>query len=385
MANLDDYLAWRGDVPFDLDPFNEVDNAVLCELVYSAFDGIVPGPGLKEKISIEDACDLFFAKYSEEELINKSSFTKRAPFLLQKMARSKRYGGIKMAGFVNHVDAENQTQFAVCTFYLPDGTIYVAFRGTDDTLVGWKEDFNMCFSEGTGGQLKAVEYLNKNFARTMKHLRVGGHSKGGNFAVYGCAFCKPHIKDIILEIYNNDGPGFIPEIIKSQEYKSIAKRIHRYIPDESIIGMLMHSKSKTKVVTSSTHGINQHDLLSWQIERNHFITVDKVSSTSLLIDEIITKWVASFDYDTRAAFGDVFFESLASSGATRMSHITKNKVKSIAALTKEIQSLDPENQALVMDVLYKLVAVGGDSLKNTVLEKLLPITEKLPKNVIVRK
>ena len=370
MANIEDYLVWRGDIPFDIDPFNEVDNAVLCELVYTAFDDIVPGPGLKEKISIEDACDLFFDKYSEKDLLAKTSLTRRAPFLMEKMAHSKRFGGMKLAGFVNEIDTEDQSQFAVCSFYLPDGTIYVAFRGTDDSLIGWKEDFNMSFSPGTGGQLKAVEYLNKNFARTMKQLRIGGHSKGGSFALYGAAFCKPHIKDNIIEIYNNDGPGFIPEILKTPEYKSVIKRVHKFIPNESIIGMMMYTKAKVSVVTSNTKGISQHDLFSWQVARNKFVKAEGVANSSVMIDEIMKEWTKKFDYETRAAFGDVFFELLSNSGATKMSHITGNKVKSIATLTMEIQSLDPDNQAIVLDVLKHLMAVGGDTLKNTVLSKL---------------
>lgn len=378
MANIEDYLVWRGDVPLDIDPFNEVDNAIFSELVYSAFDDIVPGPGLKEKMSIEDVCNLFFAKYTEEELLEKSSLTKRAPFLLRNMAGSKRFGGIKLAGFVNEIDGETQSQFAACTFYLPDGTIYVAFRGTDDSLIGWKEDFNMCFSPGTGGQLKAVEYLNKNFSRTMKPLRIGGHSKGGSFALYGSAFCKPHIKDNIIEIYNNDGPGFIPEILKTSEYKSVIKRVHKIIPNESIIGMMMYTKAKTTVVQSNTKGINQHDLFSWQVTRNRFSTVDCVSNFSLKVDEVVKEWSETFDYDTKAAFGDAFFTLLANSGATKMSHITGNKVKSIAAVTKEIQSLDPENQAIVIDVFKHLMTVGGDNLKSSILSM-------LPKNVIMRK
>ena len=184
MANIIDYLKWRGDVPFDADPFNEVDALVLCELVYANFDGIVPGPSIKDKITVEELCDKFFEKYKKEELLDSKRITKLAPFLLPEMAGSARFGGLKLAGFVNEVDEENQSQFAVCSFYLSDGTIFVAFRGTDDTLVGWKEDFNMCFSTGTGGQVKAVDYLNENFARTMKRLRVGGHSKGGGIRTY---------------------------------------------------------------------------------------------------------------------------------------------------------------------------------------------------------
>ena len=381
MANIVDYLKWRGDVPFEISPFNEVDALVLCELVYSPFEGLVPGPGLKEKISIEDLCDRFFLKFSDEELLKRVALTKLAPFLMREMAHSKRFGGMKIAGFMNEVDAENQSQFSVCTFYVPDGTIFVAFKGTDDSLVGWKEDFNMCFSPGTGGQLKAVKYLNHNLARTMKPIRIGGHSKGGNFAVYGSAFSNTHIKDSIIDIYNFDGPGFIPELLKTPEYKHIVKRIHKFIPEVSIIGLLMYTKSKTKVVASTAKGINQHDPMSWQVLKDKFEYKDKVAASSEVIDEIITKWSMQFDYDTRAAFVDVFFASLQSSGATKMSEITSSKVSSVASLTKEIQSLDPENQALVIDVFVKLLASSGDSLKNTLLSKLskIPIMRKKEK------
>ena len=381
MANIVDYLKWRGDVPFEISPFNEVDALVLCELVYSPFDGLVPGPGLKEKISIEDLCDKFFMKFTEDELLSRAALTRLAPFMLKDLAHSKRFGGMKIAGFINEVDNENQSQFSVCTFYVPDGTIFVAFKGTDDSLVGWKEDFNMCFSPGTGGQLKAVNYLNNSLARTMKQIRIGGHSKGGNFAVYGSAFCKSHIKDSIIDIYNFDGPGFIPELLKTKEYKQILKRIHKFIPEESIIGLLMYTKSKTMVVASSAKGINQHDPMSWQVGRTCFEYKDKVAASSEVIDEIITKWSMQFDYETRAAFVDVFFASLQSSGATKMSEITSSKVRSVASLTKEIQSLDPENQALVIDVFIKLLASSGDSLKNTLLSKLskIPIMRKKEK------
>ena len=381
MANIVDYLKWRGDVPFEISPFNEVDALVLCELVYSPFEGLVPGPGLKEKISIEDLCDRFFLKFSDEELLKRVALTKLAPFLMKEMVHSKRFGGMKIAGFMNEVDAENQSQFSVCTFYVPDGTIFVAFKGTDDSLVGWKEDFNMCFSPGTGGQLKAVKYLNHNLARTMKPIRIGGHSKGGNFAVYGSAFSNTHIKDSIIDIYNFDGPGFIPELLKTPEYKHIVKRIHKFIPEESIIGLLMYTKSKTKVVASTAKGINQHDPMSWQVLKDKFEYKDKVAASSEVIDEIITKWSMQFDYDTRAAFVDVFFASLQSSGATRLSELTSSKVRSVASLTKEIQALDPDNQALVIDVFVKLLASGGDSLKNTLLSKLskIPIMRKKEK------
>lgn len=370
MANINDYLEWRADVPFDLDPFNEVDSLVLCELVYTPFDGIVPGPGLRDKISIEEACKRFFDKYSDDEIMARNNMTKLAPFLMKKMCHSRRYGGMKLSGFVNEIDSDDQSQFSVCTFYLNDGSIFVAFRGTDDSLVGWKEDFNMCYSFGTGGQLKAVEYLNKNFYRTMKTMRIGGHSKGGNFAVYGATYCKPHVKVLITDIYNNDGPGFVPEILNDPEYKGILSRVHSFIPSEAIIGMMMYNKFKNKIVISDQKGISQHDPMSWQVVRNHFEYAPKVEESSIIIDEIIKGWTDNVDYDTRAAFGDVFFSSLAASGATKLSQITSGGVRSVASITKEIQSLDKEQQTLIYDIFKKLLNTGSDTVVNMVINKL---------------
>ncbi len=379
MANIEDYLTWRADVPFSVDPFNEVDALILCELVYSPFDGIVPGPGHKVKLSIEEVCQSFFEKYNEEELLSTTASTRVAPFLMRKMINTNRFGGTKLAGFVNDIDIESQSQFSCCCFYLKDGTVFVAFRGTDDTLVGWKEDFNLCFSSGTGGQLKAVEYLNNYLARTMRPIRVGGHSKGGNFAVYSCAFSKPHIKDNLIEIYNFDGPGFIEEILEDPKYKSIIKRTHKFIPKESIIGMLMHSKAKTKIVSSEEKGIYQHNIMNWKVERNHLIYEDSLATNSVTIDKTIKKWAGQFDYETRELFGEVFFASLlTSSGASNLSELSSKKIKSIASLTKEVQSLDEQNQVLIMDVIKRLALAGGESFKNSIISK-------FTKNEIVRK
>ena len=379
MANIIDYLEWRGDVPFDIDPFNEVDALILSELVYVPFDGLVPGPGLKEKIQIEDLCKKFFEKHSKEELMARTAFTKLAPFLMHGLINSKRFGSTKLCGFVNQIDKDNISQFSACTFYLNDGTIFVAFRGTDDTLVGWREDYNMCYSDGTGGQLKAVEYLNKNFARTMKPIRVGGHSKGGNFAVFSSAFCKMHIKDSIIDVYNFDGPGCIQEILKRAEYKSIIGRVHKFIPEESIIGLLLYSKADTKVIGSFAKGITQHDPFSWNIIRNKFEYKEDVTASAKKIDEIIKKWSDEVDYESRALFGEIFFSSLASMGATKLSQITSNRAKSLVNIRKEIQNLDPEHQAVIMDVFSKLILAGGESIKNSlgsVLSKTLTMRKK---------
>ncbi len=368
MSNISDYLDWRSDIPFSFDPFNEVDNLVLCELVYVAFEGIVSGPSLKEKITIEQASQAYFEKYSEEEILARTSMTRLAPFILKKMAGSKRYGGMKLAGYVNEVDAKSQSQFAVCTFYLPDKSIFVAFRGTDDTLIGWREDYDMSFSCGTAGQLKAVEYLNNNFSRTMKDIRVGGHSKGGNFAVYASAFCRHSVKDNIIEVYSNDGPGFVDEIINTDKYQTILPRIKGFIPQQSIVGMLMANSFSNKIVVSDAKGIMQHDPLSWQVLGNEFVTAPELDPFSIMFDEMVKKWVMGYDYETRSLFGDILFSAMKSSGATKLSQVTGGGIRSIAAIVKDIQALDSDKQAIFMEIIVKLMSTGGSVFADNFLE-----------------
>ena len=161
MGNIEEYLDWRGDITFDVDPFNEVDNLILSELVYTDFGDIVPGD-FEHKISIKEAHDRFFACHTEEEIMNQVSTVKVAPFIMHRLVESKRFEGLLLYGYVNEISNEDQVQFSVMTCELPDGTIYVAYRGTDNSLIGWKEDFNMSFVYETPGQKQAALYLNQN-------------------------------------------------------------------------------------------------------------------------------------------------------------------------------------------------------------------------------
>ncbi len=167
MANISDYLDWRGDITMEIDPFNEVDNLVLAELAYTDFGGIVPGLNQKGQwVTIREAHDRFFSMYSEEEIMAKNSTTKVAPFLMHKMVASARFQNLRLMNYVNEIDEENQTQFSVLSFLLDDDRVYVAFRGTDNTIVGWKEDFNMSFLYQTEGQIRAAQYLNDCYGDT---------------------------------------------------------------------------------------------------------------------------------------------------------------------------------------------------------------------------
>ena len=205
MANIFDYLTWRGDVPFSVDPFNEVDNLVLSELAYTDFDGIVPQGGAA--VSLQTVCDAFFARHTEEELLSLRDYTAKAPLLLRGMLSGERFRDAKLSWYVNEISKDQALQLSAVTVLLPNRTAFVAFRGTDGTVVGWKEDFNFSFQSQTEGQGRAVAYLNRVGKALACPLYIGGHSKGGNLAVFAAVKASESVRGRILAVYNNDGPG----------------------------------------------------------------------------------------------------------------------------------------------------------------------------------
>lgn len=360
MANIEDYLKWRGDLDFKADPFNEVDAVILSELAYVDFKGIVDGPAINNKITLKEANDKFFSCHTDEEILSRPESTKMAAFVMRQMATTKRFSKMKLSGYINEIDNTTQSQFSVVTCFLSDGTIFVSYRGTDNTLTGWREDFNMSFLHQTAGQLSATNYLNDNFLNCNKHIIVGGHSKGGNFAVYASTFCDKKVQDRIDMIYSNDGPGLKPELTELPEYQAIINRIHFTTPEFSIVGTFFERKYKVKIISSSNSGLSQHDLMSWQVEGNHLVISDSYKDWSKTYSKALKNWLKDVDYESRQAFGDTIFNALESEGAHNLGDV---HLKNLAEIKKTVDKLPEDQQKMFLHVMKKLFVSSGDSLK----------------------
>ena len=201
MANILDYLTWRGDLRFHERPFNEVDNLIFSELAYADWGGIVPEDGTR--VPLAEACQHYVNDGRDQSYLANDPRP-----LAEALLQSERFRDVEMSRYVSKTDTEQQLQFAAVTFHLEDGSLYVAFRGTDNSIVGWREDFNMSFLSHTPGQAEAAAYLDRAAAENDGPILVGGHSKGGNFAVYAAAFCESTPPERIRRVYSNDGPGF---------------------------------------------------------------------------------------------------------------------------------------------------------------------------------
>ena len=367
MADIFDYLKWRGDIPFETDPFNEVDNLVLAELAYADFDGILSSGSVKT--TLREADRRYFETHSRESIKEDSGHLARAALLMDGMLSGKRFAGTKLTYYVDVVNADKDMQIAALTYLLPDGSAYIAFRGTDSTIVGWKEDFNMSYLPETAGQRSAVRYLNDAASRTRRPLRVGGHSKGGNFAVYAAAFCDKKVQDRIISVYTNDGPGFRSEVMKSEEYRRIVPKVTSIVPDTSIIGMLLTSKAKNMIVGSSAAGIMQHDALTWQIERNRFVQAEP-SALGLFVKESQQKWLSNIDDESRESFVNTLFSVLEATGMDTFGEMKGQKLKALERMFDSIKGIPKERQTEFMEIIGGLLQSGTHVARNAITDRL---------------
>ena len=358
MATFLDYLAWRGDLGFDASPFNEVDNLILAELAYTKMEEIVPGIDRAETVSIREIC----RRYEQLQYKVEGSANDAYP-LLRAAASSARYAEVQAGAYVNQIDTEKNIQFSAVCFYLPDGTCYVAYRGTDSTIVGWREDFTICYLSETPGQYQAVQYLERIAARTQGPLRVGGHSKGGNLAIYAAAFCSEEAGKRILCVYSNDGPGFNSSVVDAPEYRNVLDKVRLIIPESSLIGILLSNKEEKKVVKSTANGVQQHYPYTWEVMGASFVEAECQSQTSLFLDETLRRWIESLNDSQRENLVKAIFDSVDAAGVQTFTQLSAKRWESYTAIFKAVLDMDPSLQKDVLKTAQKLAAAGREVLK----------------------
>ncbi|MEG1593514.1 MAG: DUF2974 domain-containing protein [Oscillibacter sp.] len=346
MANLLDYLDWRGDLTLAQAPFNEVDNLILAELSFVDFKGIVPRPGEGASVPLYAAAAAFFEKFPAGEKIDMGVLVPdEIPLMLQKMAASARFREMGLNGFVDWLDDEKAEQFAALTIETGDGPVYLAFRGTDDTLAGWKEDFRMACVPEVPSQKMALDYT-QAMARlySRRKLRLGGHSKGGNLAVYAAVFAPAALQRRILGIYSNDGPGFHEDLLDRPEHRRVEDRIVSIVPKSSVVGMMLEHEEAYTVVDSSQLGLMQHDGFSWEVLGDHFVTLRNVTRQGHLNDLTLKEWVHHMPLDQREKFVDGLFEVLSASGALTLTDLREESVKSAFAMIRAMKDMEKDTR-----------------------------------------
>ncbi|MDR1318766.1 MAG: DUF2974 domain-containing protein [Treponema sp.] len=359
-----DYIEWRGDLTFVQSPFNPVDNIIFSQLAYIPLDGIVPGPDEKKDLSLSLAAGQFAKKLRESpEAYRNLLISGEDPDFIKALGSAARYQSCRLSAYVNHIDILAEKQFSALCIKLGDNTAYLAFRGTDSSLVGWKEDLNMSFSRTVPSQIEAVSYLESIAKKIRGGLRLGGHSKGGNLAVYAASFCKKRIRPRIIEIYSNDAPGFHQSVITSKGYQAVKDRILTFIPQSSVIGMLFEHDGSYTVVESSQKGLMQHNLYSWKLRRNDLVRLDRVTRGSRFIDKTLREWIDGLDYKQRQQFIEAVYTIFSATEALSIQELSADWLKNSFLVIQTLTNTDDQTKEMIGKVLASLLRAAKNNIK----------------------
>ena len=318
MRDLFDYLMWRGDILFSQLPPNNVDALIFSALSYIDYDDIVPSVPEKT-ISLRDAAKKVLELPDQERKFR----VKKDLDLLSMAAETERFGSIGLCYYKNIFDIEKETQFAAITYILDDESAFLTFRGTDKTIIGWKEDFNMAYQNSIPAQRLARAYVQHFAMESDRMLRVGGHSKGGNMAIYAASTVDENIQDRILEVFNQDGPGFRDYMLEDEGYLRLIPKIHTFLPQSSIFGILMVHKEPCTIIKSRYVGIMQHDPYNWEVMGKDFIILEELAPGAQFMDKTMDEWLQSMTNEERNEFVDTLFDLVMTKDTVRPRDILK--------------------------------------------------------------
>lgn len=361
MANLVDYIYWRGDLPFSLVPFNELDNLVLSMTSYVDFAGIVPEALTRYRPTLQEAMELYMQKSGGSPRLGLIIPDDTMNIMLA-AAKSPRFGSLQLVAYRNEIDHERVLQFSAVTFLLPDDSFFVAFRGTDDTIAGWKEDLNLCLPPQIPAELCAAAYLREIASLHPGMIRVGGHSKGGHLAVRAAAEAEPAVQNRILAVYSNDGPGFHSDFFHSNGYLAIREKTYTFIPQSSIIGTLLEQDTERCFFIRSTGtGPMQHNAISWSATPLGFERLDKRSRFGIQSDEAISTWLSKTDFEERKLILKNVFDVLDAPGAKTLTEFQSSGFRTARAMIRATRDQDPETKKMVLQIFRRFFQPGVEN------------------------
>ena len=350
---------------FDTRPFTDVDSLILSCLAFLDIPEALPqgrgwkGLPLKELFRAEHFDRLFSVTFASD----------RSKQLLTALAASPRFREVRVMGYVSQLDRDLEKQFSAMTFRLSPTLSYVAFRGTDATIVGWKEDFNMAFRSPVPSQREAMAYLSQAGRHGKGQLLVGGHSKGGNLAVYAAANCKPSLQKRIARVFSHDGPGFLSHVLQSPGMIRILPRVEKTLPQSSVVGLLLEHQEALKIVKSRSVSVLQHDPFNWEVEEGSFVVLEQLTRDARHLDRTLSAWLQKQDSVQRERIVDALFGILETTDVQTFSEFRTDWQKTLPAVAREVARLDSDTRTMLFRALKELAALSLKTLPKTLKDK----------------
>ena len=332
------YIDILGRYSFKELPFNDVDALIFSLISYVNLPKKING------ITIKEASILINQKFN---LKKRDTFIDKTKMLLGLLGAKNRYKDLILEGYTKI--NTNDEQFGAITIRLDKHSIFISFEGTEDNLVGWEEDFKMCYLYPVLAQESASKYLKKQAKRAL-NIYIGGHSKGGNLSMAAGISANFLLRLKIKKIYNFDGPGFLSNVVNSKKFKRIQKKIITYIPEESIVGKLLDNPSKTRVIKSYARKSMSHDAFTWQCFGSIFVN-GNMSDYSYNIDRKVRQIMGKYSTSERKLFVSSFFRILKDSGYTEKSELNKIDFRKASNIIKEMYKLSKEEKKILLDII----------------------------------
>ena len=383
MKNMLDYIKEFGHVSFEERAFSEIDALVLTELEYLPLEKVVPSDENGENfVTVKEIAE--YMQEHKQELFdeNPMMITQERHEVSQVIADAPRFQSLKFFGVVSVWDKDTTKQFAAVTVEVEPSVRLVIFRGTDETLIGWKEDFLMTYSPLVAAQTDAKEYLAKQASLWDGDLMVSGHSKGGNLAIYAAATQVEDVQLRIVDIFCFDSPGLYRSVLETKGYQNIVPLAMRYIPQDALVGLMLESEVPYVIVKSNATGAMQHSAMTWEIEDGQFIKMEKLTKNSQLNDQTFKKWTESVSDEELELFWNVFFELLFNAGIDTVNDLYGQFMHYVQEFLKAAGEMDEEKRELLTRIALLLVStrfeVWKDSLDMSELVKFEMPEVKLP-------
>ena len=351
MADLFDYMDWRGDLDFQHSPANEADAYIISKIGCPDLTGFVPGN--EQEALLPEVVEAYRAHAESNGITREIATSQRVLDSFFRLPSVPRFCSLKLSGYRRINDLDNTEQFSALTVRIPDGVRFITFRGTDDNIFAWKENFRMSITDTIPAQEDALRYLRWAMDAYDGDFIVCGHSKGGNLAVYAASMLPHELQDRIVRVYSFDGPGFQDAFLEQEGYLRLLPKVHSLIPQNSIVGLLLSTGKAPELVTSNCFGAKAHDGFTWEVLGARFIRAEALSQSSAMFQKAMRETLSGMSMEERAAFIEDFFQIMTSTGAFTLTDLTEIKLRHALEIAQSLgQNKEVQRFALSLITNY---------------------------------
>lgn len=353
MAHLIDYLEKVENLTFDQEPLNILDKVCINEIGYLTYEKWLTASDLKKPINLHD-----FAEGKELNPEYSFMVTKERVELAEAMVRSRRFASLSLSNYRSVLDKEVEKQFAAMIFSLPELDYHqLVFRGTDDSVIGWKEDFQLTYSREIPAHRSAMTFLEDHLPNLSGRITVSGHSKGGNLALYSAVQSSPSLREKISELLLLDSPGLMKSLLEKPSYQELKAKMTVIRPQDSVVGVMLYWDRPAQLVAAEGIGFAQHNALTWEVDltTNDFVYVDQPTDLSQRLEETFQEWIETLPNQELKQVCDLVFDTILDSGIESLDDIGIQALPQLGQMLQEFGNLSDKQKKVLQDGFNQLL------------------------------